>query len=36
MVEFKRQATVVWNGDSRHGSGRISSDSGVLKDIPYT
>jgi len=36
MAELRRKASVVWNGDSRHGSGRISSSSGVLQDVPYT
>jgi osmotically inducible protein OsmC len=36
MAEFKRRATAVWNGDLRGGKGRVSSHSGVLKDIPYS
>jgi osmotically inducible protein OsmC len=36
MAEFKRKATVVWIGDSRKGSGHITSGSGVLRDVPYT
>jgi osmotically inducible protein OsmC len=36
MVEIKRTAQAIWNGDSRSGSGHISSGSGVLKDVPYT
>ena len=36
MAEFKRTAQAIWNGDSRSGNGRISSGSGVLKDVPYT
>ena len=36
MPEFKRTARAVWNGDSRHGQGRVSSGSGALNDTPYT
>ncbi|MBN1180318.1 MAG: OsmC family peroxiredoxin [Anaerolineae bacterium] len=36
MTEIKRTAHAIWNGDSRRGSGIISSGSGVLKDVPYT
>ena len=36
MVEFKRSASVVWSGDSRRGSGTVSTESGALVDVPYT
>ena len=36
MVEFKRSASVVWNGDSRTGNGTITTASGALVDVPYT
>jgi len=36
VAEIKRTAQAIWNGDSRSGNGRISSGSGVLKDVPYT
>ena len=36
MVEIKRSAEVAWSGDVRHGSGRITSGSGGLRDLPYT
>ena len=34
-MEIKRTAEAVWTGDFRHGSGRLTSGSGVLKDTPY-
>lgn len=33
---MKRKATAVWNGDIKSGSGRISSQSGVLDNSPYS
>ena len=32
---MKRHATAQWQGDLRHGKGQISSESGVLTDVPY-
>jgi lipoyl-dependent peroxiredoxin len=32
----ERQATAVWNGDLIHGSGEISSGTGVLSNQPVT
>jgi osmotically inducible protein OsmC len=31
-----RKATAVWNGGIKDGSGKISTDSGVLKDTQYS
>jgi osmotically inducible protein OsmC len=31
-----RKATAVWNGGLKDGTGRISTDSGVLKDTQYS
>jgi osmotically inducible protein OsmC len=31
-----RKATAVWNGGLKDGSGKISTDSGVLKDTQYS
>lgn len=31
-----RKASAVWNGGIKDGSGRISTDSGVLKDTQYS
>lgn len=31
-----RKATAVWSGTGRDGHGRLSSDSGVLADAPYS
>ncbi|MGM0561459.1 MAG: OsmC family protein [Pseudomonadota bacterium] len=31
-----RNASAVWNGNLKDGKGRISSDSGVLDDNPYS
>jgi len=36
MAQFKRKAEAVWLGDLRGGKGRISSESGVLKDAGYS
>ena len=32
---MKRHAIAQWQGDLRHGKGKISSESGVLTDVPY-
>ena len=31
-----RKATAVWNGGLKDGAGKISTDSGVLKDTQYS
>jgi osmotically inducible protein OsmC len=31
-----RKATAVWEGTGRDGSGRLSSESGVLAETPYS
>jgi osmotically inducible protein OsmC len=31
-----RKAKAVWQGTGRAGSGRISTDSGVLAETPYS
>src|ERR1700743_3198939 len=31
-----RKAKAVWHGTGRAGSGRISTDSGVLSETPYS
>src|SRR4051812_33680470 len=36
MADIQRQATAQWSGDLRSGSGRISSGSGVLRELPYS
>ncbi|QNL48831.1 OsmC family protein [Olivibacter sp. SDN3] len=33
---MKRQATAVWNGTIKEGKGNLTSQSGVLKQTPYT
>lgn len=33
---MKRKASAVWNGGLKDGSGKISTDSGVLKDTAYS
>ena len=33
---MKRSASAVWQGDLRSGRGRLTSDSGVLHDTPYS
>ena len=36
MADIQRQASAHWSGDLRSGSGKTSSGSGVLKDVPYS
>ncbi|HZZ58105.1 MAG TPA: OsmC family protein [Opitutaceae bacterium] len=33
---MKRSASAVWQGNLKQGRGVLSSDSGVLKDTPYS
>ena len=33
---MQRTATAVWNGSLREGAGKISTQSGVLTDAPYS
>jgi osmotically inducible protein OsmC len=33
---MKRNATAVWTGNLKSGKGSLSSDSGVLKETPYS
>lgn len=33
---MKRSANAYWEGGIKEGKGRISSESGVLKDVPYS
>ena len=35
MAEIRRKAKAYWNGDLRSGEGRITTDSGVLEEVPY-
>lgn len=36
MTEILRTAEAFWQGDSRSGNGMISTQSGALKQAPYT
>jgi len=36
MADIQRNAEAMWKGDLRSGNGRITSNSGVLKDTPYS
>jgi osmotically inducible protein OsmC len=36
MTETYRKAGAMWNGDSRNGQGRISTESKALYEQPYT
>ena len=36
MPDIERQATAHWSGDLRSGSGKTSTGSGVLHDVPYS
>jgi lipoyl-dependent peroxiredoxin len=33
---MKRNATAVWTGDLKSGKGSLTSESGVLKETPYS
>lgn len=33
---MKRKASAVWTGGIKNGNGRLTSDSGVLSDTPYS
>jgi lipoyl-dependent peroxiredoxin len=35
-MDMKRTASAVWNGSLKEGKGNISSQSGVLSEIPYS
>jgi osmotically inducible protein OsmC len=35
-MKTNRKASAVWNGGLKDGKGRISTDSGVLKDTQYS
>src|SRR2546430_14027840 len=36
MADIQRQATVHWSGELMRGSGKISTGSGVLRDVAYS
>jgi osmotically inducible protein OsmC len=36
MAKIERTADAVWQGDSRSGSGKFSTGSGVIRDQNYT
>jgi len=36
MADIQRQASAHWSGDLRSGSGKTSTGSGVLRDVPYS
>lgn len=36
MADIVRKARVQWHGDLRSGSGKISTTSGALSDLPYS
>ncbi len=33
---MKRQASAVWNGTLKNGSGRVSSESGAISDVVFS
>ncbi|MFC3196511.1 OsmC family peroxiredoxin [Parapedobacter deserti] len=35
-MNIQKQATAVWNGTIKDGKGHLTSQSGVLKQAPYT
>jgi len=36
MADIQRLAEAHWSGDLRSGSGKTSTGSGVLRDVPYS
>jgi osmotically inducible protein OsmC len=36
MADIERKAQAQWNGDLRTGSGKTSTGSGALADVPYS
>lgn len=36
MADIQRQASAQWNGELLKGSGKISSGSGALQQVPYS
>jgi osmotically inducible protein OsmC len=36
MADIQRQATAHWSGDLLRGSGKTSTGSGVLREVPYS
>ncbi len=36
MEDIKRKAEARWHGSLKEGSGKISLESGILKEAPYT
>ncbi|MGH7476076.1 MAG: OsmC family peroxiredoxin [Longimicrobiales bacterium] len=36
MAGAKRRASAVWNGSLAEGSGKVSTGTGVLRDVPVT
>ena len=33
---MKRRATAIWQGNLKEGSGKLTSQSGALSDLPYS
>jgi lipoyl-dependent peroxiredoxin len=36
MADIERNGTAHWSGDLRAGSGKTSTGSGILKELPYS
>ncbi len=36
MADIQRSGQATWSGDLRHGSGKVSSGSGTLRETPYS
>jgi osmotically inducible protein OsmC len=36
MASVKRRSSALWSGSGLHGSGKLTSTSGVLHDTPYS
>ena len=36
MADIKRRSSAVWNGTGKEGHGALTTQTGVLKDTPYS
>src|SRR5580693_6789451 len=36
MIQIERSAEAVWSGDLKNGQGSTSTETGALRDVPYS
>ena len=36
MIQIERAAEAVWRGDLKNGAGNISTETGALREVPYS